>query len=131
MSISIASTTFASTYYGTPHAPEFDFSRSSQVFFGLAGEYNLYGQAHSRTITIPYYLTGFSTQLALQQARAVLTVAVGTYGTLTYDLGGGDSTPFTFCTFEGFQPSENPWKDGSGTNGWNQAGTLIFRQSLA
>ena len=128
MTISIGSFTFASTLFGAPIVPPWEFSRTAQTFFGLIGEQNLFGKFHHRYITIPYHLTGYSTHLLLQTQVAVLAVAIGTTGTLTYDLGGGDSVTFTNCIFEGFEPSENPWKDGSGVNGWQQTGQLKIRQ---
>jgi len=119
---------FGTHLFGTIKAPAFEFSRVAQTFFGVVGEQNLYGKAHFRYLTCPLQLTGYATHLTLQQGVATMALWMGTTGTLTYNLGGGDSTPFTQCIFEGFEPEEEPWKDGSGVNGWNQRGTLKFRQ---
>jgi hypothetical protein len=128
MTISISTYTFSSTLFGAPTVPPWEFTRVSQTFFGVIGEQNLYGRFNHRYITIPYTLTGYSTHVLLQTEIAAIVVQIGTAGSLVYDLGGGDSTTFTQCIFEGFMPSEEPWKDGSGVNGWQQTGQLKFRQ---
>jgi hypothetical protein len=99
-----------------------------QRFPGVIGEYTLQGQKHSRTIAIPFELTGYSTHVTLQAAVHELGGYQGETGTLTYDLGGGDSASWTQVIFLGFDTSEDPWKDGSGVSGWHQKGTLKFRQ---
>ena len=128
MTISIASYTFGSTLHGTPVVPPWDFTRVSQKFFGVVGEQNLYGKFNSRYIMIPYTLIGHASHLLLQTEIASIVVQIGTAGSLVFNLGGGDSTTFTQCIFEGFEPSENPWRDGSGVNGWQVTGQLKFRQ---
>ena len=128
MSISIGSFNFSSTIHGTPVVPPWEFTVSEQKWFALNGAYELLGSANARTIKISYEFTGNASHTALQSALATLSAAIGTIGTLVVDLGGGDSVSFTHCTFYGFQPSGQPMLDGSGVNGWEMQGELIFRQ---
>lgn len=121
-------TSFGSHIHGTPNVSAWEFPVSRQVFFGTLGEYALYGKASGRWILIPWHMTGYTTLANLQAALNTLAGRLAETGTLTVDLGGGDSTAFNTCTFEGFEPDENPWKDGSGVNGWQVRGNLRFRQ---
>jgi len=131
MSLTLTGVDFGTYIHGTANVPPWEFSVARQRVFGIAGEQTLYGQAHARFITIPYHLYGYSSHANLQTAIASLAADAGTSGTLTVDLGGGDSISFTTIAFEGFEPSEEPWKDGAGVNGWQVRGSLKFRQANA
>lgn len=131
MSLTLTGIDFGTYIHGTMNVPPWEFSVARQRVFGVAGEQTLYGQAHARNITIPYHLYGYSTHAALQLQIGSLSTEATTSGTLVVDLGGGDSYSFTNVSFEGFEPSEEPWKDGAGVNGWQVRGTLKFRQANA
>lgn len=129
MTITLGAFSFGSgNIHGTPNLAPWDYSDTAQTFHGLLGETHLIGEAHGRDITIPFELTGYSTLTLLLSAVGTMADEYGTTGTLTIDLGGGDAPTLTNCIFNGFTPSEDPWKDGSGVNGWQQRGTLRFRQ---
>lgn len=129
MTISINGTEFTSTsLHGVPTVPPWEFADKTQQFFGVVGEYHLTGKASGRWITIPFELTGLASHYLLQQEVATLASLIGTNGDLIIDLGGGDSTTYTQCRFDGWSPDEPPWKDGSGVNDWQQRGVLKFRQ---
>ena len=127
MTVSLAST-FGSYLHGTPIVPPWEFAVNRQVYYGTLGELSMYSKVHGRNITIPFHLHGFATHVLLQTEIASITSRMGETGTLTVDLGGGDSSTYPYCTFEGMDQEENPWLDASGTNGWQVRGTLKFRQ---
>lgn len=128
MSITLGATSFGNHIHGTAQVPPWERSESIQRFPGVTGAQVLQGAKHDRIISIPFQLTGYASHLLLQTGISDLSVLQGSTGSLTVDLGGGDSVTFTQCIFVGFEPSEDPWKDGSGVNGWQQKGTLRFRQ---
>lgn len=129
MTISIGSTSFGANIHGTPSVPPWEYDRTLQSFFGITGELMMLGAAKGRQITIMLQLTGYSSHYLLQTAVAEMAALLGAFGTLEVDLGGGDVSTFPLCTFEGFFPEEDPWRDGSGANGWQQRGQLRFRQA--
>lgn len=128
MTLTFGSLSLASEIHGTARVPPWTFQRVTQTFFGVPGEVQLLGAAESREILIPYTMTGHATHLNLQAGIAQFALALGLTGTLEIDLGGIDVSSFPDCTFDGFTPSEDPWYDASGVNGWQCAGTLKFRQ---
>lgn len=129
MSVSIGGTTFTtSSIHGTPIIPPWRFQRSAQGFFGVVGEYHVLGQLNAREIVLDFELTGYATLAAINSASTSINAGIGTSGTLSIDVGGGDVSSLTLCTFDGWEPSEAPWKDGSGVNGWQQKGKLHFTQ---
>ena len=128
MTITIGTFNFGTHLHGTPVVPPWEFSVGTQRFAGVIGEQLLFGSLHGRIVEIDFELYGFATQQLLQVAVALMAAAIGTSGTLTVTLSGSDITTLTLCVFYGFQPAEAPWLDGSGVNGWQQRGTLIFRQ---
>lgn len=128
MTITHNGTTFASTLHGTPVVPPWEFQRSIQRFFGVAGEYQLLGAANARQITIEYEMSGHPSHFDLQTGIAEFADFLGTVGTLVVTLPSSDFVTFTNCTFDGFFPNEAPWYDGSGVNGWQCRGQLRFRQ---
>jgi hypothetical protein len=127
MTITFGSFSFGSHIHGTPNVSPWDYSDTVQTFHGLRGETHLIGDSHGRDIVIPFELTGLSSLTNLLAAVEAMASEIGESGTLIIDLGGGDAPGYTPCIFNGFTPSEDPWRDGSGVNGWQQRGTLKFR----
>ena len=128
MTITHNGTSYGTHLHGTAHVGPWERSESVQIFPGVVGAYTLQGKKHHRMITIPFHLTGYATHVLLLSGVVEFGTLQGVSGSLVVDLGGGDSSTFTLCTFLGFEPSEDPWKDGSGVNGWQQQGMLKFRQ---
>jgi hypothetical protein len=129
MSITLGTISFGTNIHGTPVVSPWEYDISLQHFPGVYGETEFRGKWRGREITIPYHLYGYGTLVLLLADVVEMSSAIGTTGTLNINLGGGDSSSFTEVTFRGFFPEENPWKDGSGVNGWNQRGMLHFRQN--
>jgi hypothetical protein len=42
-----------------------------------------------------------------------------------------DGLEFLNVIFNGFEPEEDPWYDGSGVNGWQVKGMMKFRQAVS
>lgn len=114
--------------HGIPQVGPWEVGKAIKRFFGVAGEYQLTGSAHSRSIVIPVHYTGLASLQALLADVTAVSEYQETIGTFTVDLGGGDSSSFDLCKFLGLELDEDPWKDGSGVNGWQVRGKLSFRQ---
>lgn len=129
MTVTFNGTDLLLTIHGTPKPAQWDAPLSRQAWFGVQGEATLVGQNHGRGVRLTAHLTGFATLSALLTKINNLQNLRGNFGSLVVDLGGGDSTTYTKCTFETCEPTETPWLDGSGTNGWQCDIELIWRQS--
>jgi len=130
MTITLDSYTFEDPgIHGTPIVPQWEVGKTIQRFFGVVGQYQLTGVRHAHEITIDVHFYNYATMaLLLADIATIGTKQETLTGTLTVDLGGGDSSSYTNCIFTGYEPDEPPWKDGSGQNGWQQRGKLRFRQ---
>lgn len=130
MSITLNSYTFESPgIHGTPIVKPWEVGKVVQRFFGVTGEQQLTGARHAKEITITVHYYGYATLVLINADIATISGYQETLtGTLTIDLGGGDSSSYTNCIFQGYEPDEQPWLDGSGVNGWQQRGTLRFKQ---
>ena len=127
MTITLGSMSTGSALHGSIKAGAWDYARSIQTFFGLQGEYHLIGQQHGRELTAWCIPSGYAGHEELHNAIEALNAYIGIYGTLVWDVGS-DEKSFTNVVFNGFEPDEDPWLDGSGINGWQVRGTLRFRQ---
>lgn len=131
MSVIQASTNFGVSVHGTPRIGQWDAPHVIHRWFGVVGEATFSGRNHGREIVLPIHLTGYASLTAILTGINTIQNARGLAGTLTIDLGGGDAPTFANCVFKSLELSEDPWLDGSGVNGWQCDGTLIWRQSAA
>ena len=116
-----------SLLHGTIKPTQWDYSRTVHSFFGVTGELHLQGRLHGRELSAWLLLSGYATHMALHDAIETLNANSGTYDAVVWTVGG-DSKTFTNCVFNGFEPDEEPWYDGSGVNGHIVLGHLKFRQ---
>lgn len=128
MTITLGAFSTGTNLHGTLQVPQWEFSRVSQSWFAVVGEQNLFGRSHFRYFGTWVQLTGYVSHVALQAQIATWASQLAENGTLTIDLGGGDIAQYTKCIFEGFEPEEEPWLDGSGQNGWQCRGKIKIRQ---
>lgn len=129
MTITQGAYTFESPLHGVPRGPSsWEFDIAEQQYFGVRGAQILVGQSTARTLEVDILLTGYASHAALQSAIASLATQAGLTGSVTIDLGGGDSTEYTNCFFLGYEPAAPGRLDGSGVNGWEQEGKLKWRQ---
>ena len=126
MSIVLGSLNTGAALHGSIKPSAWQFSRSTQTFFGVTGEYHLQGRLHGRDLTAWLWPSGYASHEALQTAIETFNSYIGAFGTMTCTIGTAKT--FTNCIFDGFEPDEDPWYDGSGVNGWQVKGTLKFRQ---
>ena len=129
MSITHASNDFGLTVHGIPQPGQWDAALSRHSWFGVVGELTLVGKNHGRTLELQAHLTGFASMSAILTQLNTLQTYRGNFGDLVVDIGGGDSTTYTKCTLESVEPTEVPWLDASGVNGWNCSIKLMWRQS--
>ncbi len=129
MSLVLGSFNTASMLHGSIHATPYEMSRSVSTFFGVTGEYHLLGKLKGRTLTAMLHPSGYASQDALQVDIASMNELIGETGSLVSTVGA-DVVTYLNCIFEGFEMDEDPWKDGSGTNGWQVSGKVRFRQIL-
>lgn len=129
MSITHANVDYGLTIHGIPQPGQWDAVLSRHSWFGVHGEYTLVGKNHGRAISLDAHLTGFDSSNAILTRLNTLQTYRGQFGDLVMDLGGGDTTTYTKCTFESIEPTEAPWPDASGVNGWNCGVKLMWRQS--
>lgn len=116
-----------SALHGSMKAGQWDRSFGVQRFFGVPGEYHLQGRPHGRDLSTWCHPSGYSTRSDIQDAIDLINTFQGDSGTVTLTIDG-NTTTFENCIFQGFEPDEEPWLDGSGTNGWQVRGTLRWRQ---
>ena len=114
--------------HGSVKVGRWDQARVTQRWFGTVGEVTFVGGKSVRELTCWMILTGYASHVALLTGMEVLNEEIGTSGTLTVTISGESDTTFSNVIFNGFEPEEDPWKDGSGVNGWQVKGTLNFRQ---
>lgn len=126
MSIVLGGLDTGSALHGSIKSGVWQFSRSTQTFFGVTGEYHLQGRLHGRDLTAWCWPSGYASHELLQTAIEAINAFIGTYGTMTCTIGTAKT--FANCIFDGFEIEEDPWYDGSGVNGWQVKGTLKFRQ---
>lgn len=113
--------------HGSMKPTQWDYSRTSHQFFGVTGELHLQGRLHGRELTAWLLFSGFADHASLQTAVDSMASLAGTHASVVW-ADGADSKTFTNCTFNGFEPDEEPWLDASGVNGWQVLGHLKFRQ---
>jgi hypothetical protein len=127
MTIAMATMTTGSNLHGTILPQPWNESRSIQTWFGLAGEYHLFGRLHGREFAAWMQFVGYTSHNLIQAAIETMNAQIGEFGTVTYTVGT-DIKTFGNSIFMGFTPEEDPWLDGSGINGWNCRGKLTWRQ---
>jgi hypothetical protein len=109
--------------HGDILAPDYSFDESIQTFWGLLGAAVLYSPQNTRIITLPVQFLNFATQALLTTHIATVRSHITDNGTLVVD---GINWPLT--AFVGYTPDGPTTFDSSGQHGWNQSGTLNFRQ---
>jgi hypothetical protein len=131
MSIVLAGTDFGITIHGSVQQEQWDAPIVRQAWFGVLGEATLIGRNHGRALLIDGHLSGYNSHLLLTTALNNLQNLRGLYGTLSVDIpfGALPANDYDDVLFEGIMPTEAPWLDGSGTNGWQMDCRLTFRQS--
>ncbi len=129
MSVTFANSNLGLTIYDPPQPGQWDTPLARKSWFGVGGEATLVGKAKGRPVTMTAHLRGYASLNAVETAINSLQNLRGTFGSLVVDLGGGDATTYTLCTFESCTPTEMPWLDGSGVNGWQCGIRLEWRQS--
>ena len=128
MTISMtAGFTTGTLLHGTIKASPWEYSRAVQTFFAVTGEYHLQGRSHGRNLEAWLQLSQYATHALLNTGIETINAFISDYNSLTWAVGA-DTKTFTNVVFDGFEPSEDPWNDGSGVNGWICQGTLKFRQ---
>jgi hypothetical protein len=133
MTITLAGYNFeAPALHGTVDVAPWNVGKVIKKFFAIVGDYQLTGAKHDKLLTIHNILwKGYATHLAAQSAIATSATYQEGSGTLTVDLGGGDSSNWTNAIFLGLQLQAPPNKDGSGVHGWMFRGQLQFRQQAS
>jgi hypothetical protein len=127
MTIAMTTMTTGSNLHGTIQPKPWDESRSVQTWFGVTGEYHLFGRLHGRDFQAWMQFVGYTSHNLIQGAIESMNAQIGEFGTVTYTVGS-DIKTFSNCIFRGFTPEEDPWLDGSAINGWNCRGLLVWRQ---
>lgn len=127
MSIVLGALTTGTHLHGTVKPSAWDYTRNVQSFFGLTGEFHLQGRLHGRELTAWLIVRGYATHVLLQDEIEAINAYSGLSGTMIWT-SNTDIKNFTNCVFNGFEPDEEPWYDGSGVNGWQVLGQLKFRQ---
>jgi hypothetical protein len=127
MSLTLGTLDTGAALHGTIKPSAWSFARSVQTFFGATGAIYLQGKLHDRELSCWCWPSAYNTHEDLQDAIETINSKIGESGTLTWT-SGSDVKTFTNCVFDGFEPEEDPWLDGSGINGWQVKGTLKFRQ---
>ena len=127
MTIVLGSLSSGAALHGTINATPWDYSRTTQKWFGVIGEYTLIGSAHGRELSAWCQPSGYASEAALQIAVQAINDFVNTNGTMTCTIGGVTKT-YPNTIFNGFEMDEDPWIDASGINGWIVLGKLKFRQ---
>jgi len=125
--IELGSFNTGNNLHGTIQPSQWDYDRHVQSWFGAVGEVHLLGQLHGRDLSTWLWLTGYSTQTAIQLDLKYLHDSVGTSGTL-YWSSLTETVWWENVILIGFDAEEQPWLDGSGVNGWQCKGTIRFRQ---
>jgi len=112
--------------HGSIKAGPYDYARVTQRWFGVNGEYTLAGGISGRELSCWLILTGYSSHAELHAGLANLNGLANTSGTMDVD-----GLEFLNVIFNGFEPEEDPWYDGSGVNGWQVKGMMKFRQAVS
>jgi len=129
MSIVLGSVNTGTALHGTIKSTPFSQSRAVQTFFGLTGELHLHGRAHGRDLSAWVMPYGYASDALLQADIATMNELIGEFGTMTWTFNAATTT-YLNCVFDGFELEEDPWLDGSGTNGWQVMGRIKFRHIL-
>lgn len=114
--------------HGSVNVSRWEQARVTQRWFGTIGELTFVGGKSGRDLSCWMIVRGYASQLLLLTAVDVINEEIGGFGTLTITISGEADTVFTNVLFNGFEPQEEPWRDGSGVNGWQVKGNLSFRQ---
>lgn len=114
---------FGNPLHGTLKESPWDQPVAVQSYFGIKGELHLIGKAQGRDLELDIMLYNGADEAAVRTATAAIGVEQGLSGTLTIN-----GLTWTNVRFVSFTPSEAPWQDGSGINGWCLRGVLKFRQ---
>ena len=128
MSITHSSVTFSGRA-GTivaASAPESQLIKGE--YWGLIGESHLLGETFGRDLSCEFTFYGYASMALLATAVAAVEGYTNKLtGTLTQTVNGS-AQAYPSCTFLGFEPTEPPFLDGSGCEGWIQRGRLKWRQ---
>jgi len=127
MTIVLGPLTTGAMLHGTIKPTPWDFSRSTQRFFGVDGAYILTGGRHTRELTAWLQPFGYASHYALQAAIADVNSYINLYGTMIWSVGS-DTGYYQTTVFNGLEVDEDPWLDASGINGWIAMCTLKFTQ---
>jgi len=126
MTITLGDIDTGTHLHGSIKAGPYDYARVTQRWFGVNGEYTLAGGISGRELSCWLILTGYSSHAELHAGLANLQGLANTSGTMDVD-----GLEFLNVIFNGFEPEEDPWYDGSGVNGWQVKGMMKFRQAVS
>lgn len=122
------------TFFSLKHSPivavqSFDLPLVIGQFFGVLGESHITGEPFGRELSCDLVFDGYTGGPdALETDLRTLDSKIGKLtGTLTEVLGS-DTRTFPQCTFVGYQALGEPFRDGSGQNGWVLFTRLFWRQ---
>ena len=126
MSISQDSFTFTHDH-GVVSESETEVNIVQGKFPGVKGEQHLIDETKGSFLRCTYNITGGANYAALRTSIDTINVKAGKLtGTLT--VTGTVAATFAACTFIGFFPTQPPFLDGSGVNGWCAIGELRWRK---
>lgn len=104
-------------------APAYNLGEVVHEFWGLAGAAVHYSRPTVRELSMECTFLNYVSESALRSSVFTIQQLQGLDGSLA-----ANGVTWPNVAFLGFQPSQEPFWDGSGQHGWVQAGQLRFRQ---
>ena len=130
MSVQHAGRNYRISQHGVPSSEDFDSTISLITFPGVRGEAISIQPANGQWVSLDIQLTGFGKEAALLDHVTLLRSWRGLHGDLYVNIDETRVPHYPNTTLVEVRLQERPWLDGSGTNGWQCAGQILWRYSV-